>query len=69
MLTRVSNLLSIRSDSFTVSVLVQGWKKAETPHPRLVVEKRSAFIVNRATLANRDSPMGIYPQRFGRLKR
>jgi len=59
MMTRVSNLLTTRSDSFTVYLIVQGWKEAETDHPRLVAQKRSAFIVDRAMLMRHGGSMGI----------
>jgi hypothetical protein len=59
MMTRVSNLLTIRSDSFTVYIIVQGWRGAETAHPKLVAQRRSAFVVNRASLGSIDGSMGI----------
>ena len=56
MLGRVSNLISMRSDSYTVYVLVQGWKNVDTAEPELVVERRAALIVDRSgvTPTNRD---------------
>jgi len=54
-LTRVSNLITTRSDTFTVYVLVQGWRNAgsltngPTP-PELVVQRRAAIIVDRNNL-------------------
>ena len=47
-LARVSNLITTRSDSFTVYVLVQGWQNAGTATAKLVVQRRAAFIVDRS---------------------
>ena len=44
---RVSNLVTTRSDSFTVYLVVEGWRDAETASPRLVVQKRVAALVDR----------------------
>jgi len=67
-LNRMSNLVSTRSDSFTVYILVQGWRDVATqitvnpatgvatpvtplqPMPRLVVEKRVAYVVDRSAI-------------------
>jgi hypothetical protein len=48
LLTRLSNLISMRSDSFTVYVLVQGWRGVGTATPTLVVQRRAAFIQDRS---------------------
>lgn len=48
---RLSNLLTTRSDSFTVYLLVQGWKNIGTPYPQLVTERRSAVSVDRSGLS------------------
>jgi hypothetical protein len=50
MVDRVSNLLTVRSDSFTVYVVVQGWRKVNTAFPELVVQKRLAATVDRSHL-------------------
>jgi hypothetical protein len=47
-LTRISNLVTTRSDSFTCYLLVQGWRDAGTANPTLVVQRRVAFIVDRS---------------------
>jgi hypothetical protein len=60
-LIRLSNLLTTRSDTFTVYVLVQGWKQAGTPFPSLVVERRSAFIVDRSKLNSDTGSIAITP--------
>jgi hypothetical protein len=49
-LTRVSNLLTTRSDSFTVYVLVQAWRNAGTDHPELVGQRRVAFLADRTSV-------------------
>jgi len=50
-LTRVSNLITTRSDSFTVYIIVQGWQAAGTPQAQRRVQRRAAFIVDRSKLA------------------
>jgi len=47
LMTRVSNLVTTRSDSFVVYVLVQGWRDADTASPTLVCERRLAALVDR----------------------
>ncbi len=47
-LTRISNLVTVRSDSFTAYVIVQGWRNAGTAAPELVVQRRAAFIADRS---------------------
>jgi hypothetical protein len=47
-LTRISNLITTRSDSFTVYILVQGWTGVGTVAPELVVQRRAAFILDRS---------------------
>lgn len=58
MVERVSNLLTTRSDSFTVYVVVQGWRNAfvspgdpklpNGPWPELVIQRRMAMTVDRS---------------------
>jgi hypothetical protein len=45
---RLSNLVTVRSDSFTAYVLVQGWRNVGTAAPELVVQRRAAFIADRS---------------------
>ncbi len=47
-LDRVSNLITTRSDTFTVYILLQGWRNAGTAAAELVVERRAAMIVDRS---------------------
>ena len=54
MLTRISNLVTTRSDSFTVFITVDGFRYKNTPQgpdrsdPQLVVHRRAAMIVDRS---------------------
>ncbi|MGE5609322.1 MAG: hypothetical protein ACM359_08715 [Bacillota bacterium] len=45
---RVSNLITTRSDTFTVYIVVQGWREADTNLPCLEWEQRKAFIIDRS---------------------
>jgi hypothetical protein len=49
-LTRISNLLTTRSDSFTVYVLVQAWRGAGTDSPELVGQRRVVFLADRTSV-------------------
>jgi hypothetical protein len=53
---RLSNLVTFRSDSFTVYALVEGWRDANTPKAKRVLQRRAAFIVDRScvTETNRE---------------
>jgi hypothetical protein len=60
MVSRISNLVTTRSDSFTVYVVVQGWRNANSQHPELVLQKRLAMVVDRSALGvNAGSQQGI----------
>ena len=59
-LMRISNLITTRSDSFTVYVLVQGWRDAGTPAPRLVVQRRAAIIVDRSAMTPTNRKPGLF---------
>jgi len=50
-MTRISNLITTRSDSFTCYVLVQGWRNAGTNNAELVSQKRAAFVIDRSKLS------------------
>jgi hypothetical protein len=60
MVNRVSNLLTTRSDTFTVYVVVQGWRNVTTANstaaagtlPELVVQRRMAMTVNRCGIVH-----------------
>jgi hypothetical protein len=62
-LTRISNLITTRSDSFTCYVLVQGWRDAETANAKLVVQRRVGLFIDRSeyTPAHKSA---ITPQLF-----
>ena len=49
LLNRVSNLITTRSDLFTVYVVIQGWRDVGLPNkpPQFVGERRDAVIVDR----------------------
>jgi len=47
LLDRASNLITTRSDAFTLYALVQGWKDAGTPQARLVVQRRVSLTMRR----------------------
>jgi hypothetical protein len=57
-LTKVSNLLTTRSDTFTVYILLQGWRGVGGSAPTKVVERRAAMIIDR-TSATKDNPANI----------
>ena len=50
LLNRVSNLITTRSDSFTVYLVVQGWQDVGSATPRLVAQRRVAFIQDRSSV-------------------
>jgi hypothetical protein len=50
MVNRISNLITTRSDSFTVYIVVQGWRGAGTATPELVVQRRAAMILDRSNV-------------------
>jgi hypothetical protein len=55
-LNRVSNLATVRSDTFTVYTLLEGWVNAGTPDARRVVQTREAFILDRSGIYLSDDP-------------
>jgi hypothetical protein len=48
MMSRASNLVTTRSDSFTAYILLQGWRNAETPNATLAVQRRAALLIDRS---------------------
>lgn len=46
--TRISNLASLRSDSYTVYIVIQAWENVGNPTARLVRQERVAFTVDRS---------------------
>jgi hypothetical protein len=75
MINRISNLITTRSDSFTVYIVIQGWRNAGAPvtsdpnppvtgdpkAPQLVVERRAAFIIDRSNVTG--SPGAADPRK------
>lgn len=51
MLTRISNLITTRSDTFTAYVVLQGWRAPGTPNATMVVERRAARVFDRSGVA------------------
>jgi hypothetical protein len=49
-LTRISNLITTHSDSFTVYICVQGWQNAGTSSATAVITRRFAFVVDRSAV-------------------
>jgi hypothetical protein len=45
-----SNQFTTRSDSFTVYILLQGWRNVGSATPELVVQRRAAAIIDRSTV-------------------
>jgi hypothetical protein len=60
LLTRVSNVITTRSDSFTVYLVVQGWANAGQANAELVVQRRAAFIIDRSSVTNTNSTPEIH---------
>lgn len=48
LLSRVSNLITTRSDAFTVYIFLQGYRNAGTAQAELVVQRRAAMIMDRS---------------------
>ena len=55
---RISNMITTRSDSFTVYAVVEGWLNAGTPLAERVSQKRIAFIADRSQVKGLVSPQG-----------
>jgi hypothetical protein len=49
-LSHISNLMTTRSDTFTVYIVLQGWAHAGTPQAIPVVTRRLAFIADRSKI-------------------
>jgi len=54
MLTRISNLITTRSDTFTAYVLVQGWSGVGTATPQLIVQRRAIALIDRTVATPKD---------------
>jgi hypothetical protein len=62
LLNNVSNLITTRSDSFTVYLLLQGWRNAGTGNPTLAVQRRAAFFVDRNPITPATPTLTAAPQ-------
>lgn len=60
MLRRISNFVTLRSDTFTVYLQVQGWRDAGTTNASLVVQRRAAFIVDRSAVTAKNKAVSVY---------
>ena len=58
-LTRISNLITTRSDTYTVYVAVQGWRHAGTNKAELVVQRRAAYLTDRTTLSDTNKTLPV----------
>lgn len=61
MITRISNLVTTRSDSFTVYIVVEGWKNAGTASATRVSQTRQAYIVDRSHVNGINTALNIIP--------
>jgi hypothetical protein len=61
LLNRISNMITTRSDSYTVYLLVQGWQDAGTVNPQLRTQRRLAFIVDRSRINPTAPQMTVTP--------
>ena len=61
LLTRISNLVTTRSDTFTVYLLVQGWSNAGTANAKVEVERRRAFTFDRSRVGPAGQGAIAYP--------
>ena len=60
-LTRISNLITTRSDAFTCYVLLQGWQNVGTANAKVVAERRFAFIVDRSAVTPTNTAASVTP--------
>jgi hypothetical protein len=60
-LARISNLVTTRSDSFTVYVVVEGWKNAGTATATRVSQVRQAYIVDRSQVSGLNKTLNVIP--------
>jgi hypothetical protein len=57
---RVSNLLTLRSDTFTAYILVQGWRNAGSVNPILEGQRRLAVIIDRSRITPVKKTPAVY---------
>lgn len=63
-LDRISNLLTTRSDTFTVYIVLEGWSGAGTPTPVLKSVCRSAFLADRSEINANPASRGVLTLSF-----
>jgi hypothetical protein len=61
MLNNISNLITTRSDTFTVYLLLQGWRNVGTGNPTLVVQRRRAYLVDRNGVTPSNNQVSTFP--------
>jgi hypothetical protein len=65
LLSRLSNQCSVKSDVFTVYIVLQGWQNAgstDPQHPpRMAIQRRMAFIIDRTNCTPTNSTPKIIP--------
>jgi hypothetical protein len=60
-LNRISNLITTRSDSFTVYIVLEGWKNTGTANAKLITTRRAAYIIDRSGVtATKTDPQVVY---------
>jgi hypothetical protein len=60
-LNRISNLITTRSDAFTVYIVLEGWQDTGTAAARRITQRRAAFIVDRSGVtATQTNPTVTY---------
>jgi hypothetical protein len=57
---RLSNILTLRSDTFTAYILVQGWRNAGSANPVLEGQRRLAVIVDRSRVTPAKKTPAVY---------
>lgn len=61
MISRISNLITTRSDSFTVYITVQAWRNAGAANATMDSAQRSAFLVDRSAVTPANPNPHIVP--------
>jgi hypothetical protein len=49
-LTRISNLITTRSDTFTIYIELQGWQNVGSANAQPMITRRYAYIVDRSAI-------------------
>ena len=62
-ITRISNLVTTRSDTFTAYLLIQGWRNAGSSAAELVAQRRLGIVIDRTgvTADRRDVKVTAFP--------